>query len=227
MNNNARFAVFYVTMISIALAASLYASSLTGSSTFVLEWPPEQQEIVDGTFRIELTLEWEHESLSITIKINDDEYNRPDRLALVFFTLDENGEVDLWHDYEPYLFTVNNFSAVRDKLRLYSRDNLPWHPRTPYNINGQDWHPGQDEELATVEGVDPYNLFVIKSPYHNCTFTEGAGYTFDIIIPKSELVNATANVMYVLFYDGYNLFIQDPDRLTYYDWVSRRVWGWR
>jgi hypothetical protein len=207
LNHDSKFAVFYVIMISITVAISLYASSLAGSSTLVLEWPSEQQEIVDGTFRIELAFEWRNETLDITAKINDDEYCEPDFLALVFFRANESGEVDFWHHYNPYVFAACNMTTGSDSLVIIKhRDNLRW-------------HPGQDEELGAV--TDMVRAWPRTSPYHNCTFMEGIGYTFNISIPKSELVNFNADVVYVSFCD------LDAETKWASDWVSRRVWGWR
>jgi hypothetical protein len=197
-----------VALTIVLVVALLYASLVAVSAkTLVLEWPPEQQEIVDGTFRIELTLEWEHESLSITAKINDDEYYEPDCLALVFFRANESGEVDFWHHYNPYIFAACNMTTGSDSIVIIKhRDN-------------RSWHPGQDEELGSV--TDIVRAWPRTSPYHNCTFTEGTGYLFNISIPKSELVNVNADVVYVSFYD------LDAETQWASDWVSRRVWGWR
>lgn len=52
--------------------------------TFVFEWPAWEQNIVNGTLRMELTFAWKGENLSIIAKINDDEYNAWDYLALAF-----------------------------------------------------------------------------------------------------------------------------------------------
>jgi hypothetical protein len=173
----------------------------------VLEWPPQQQEIVDGTFRIELAFEWTNETLDITAKINDDEYHGADGLALVFFRVNESGEVDFWHHYSPYTFFACNMTTGSDSCVIIKhRDNLRW-------------HPGQDEELGAV--TDMVRGWPRVSPYHNCTFTEGIGYTFNISIPKSNLASVNADVVYVLFYD------HDAETQWGGDWVSSRVWEWQ
>jgi hypothetical protein len=205
-----KFGIVYISVITIVLMILLFASLIGGSpGHFVLEWPPEQQEIVEGTLRMELTFEWGNESLDITAKINDDEYYGTDRLSLVFFRVNESGEVDFWHNYSPYIFVACNLTTVDSCVIIRHRDN-------------RSWHLGQDEELGLVTDI-LHGTWPIRSPYHNCTFTEGIGYTFNISIPKSELVNVNADVVYVQFCS-----VVPFDKSQWgYDWVSRRVWGWR
>jgi len=66
---NHKFATFYVAFISIALAASLYANSLS-PKVFVFTWSEEEQDIVNGTLRIRISFQWTNESLSVIAKIN-------------------------------------------------------------------------------------------------------------------------------------------------------------
>jgi len=57
---------------------------VNSTKSFVFEWPPWEQTIVNGTLRMELTFSWQGENLSIIVKINDDEYSEWDCLALAF-----------------------------------------------------------------------------------------------------------------------------------------------
>lgn len=191
LKRDIKFAVFYVTMISIASVISLYASSLAGSSTFVLEWPSEQQEIVDGTLRIELTFEWQNESLNIIAKINDDEYNAGDLLGFAF-DIDGHGWIDC--------FAACNLTT-EERLIM-----LRWN--SYYNA-------------YTIGDILKTDGYFIKSPYHNCTFTEGVGYTYNITIPKTALSK-------VKVYDAIVAFRDVTDRSKTLEWwVSAEIEGWQ
>jgi len=50
-------------------------NSTGGTRTFVFEWSPEQQNIMNGTLRMELIFTWKEgeENLTIIARVNDDE----------------------------------------------------------------------------------------------------------------------------------------------------------
>ena len=82
--------------------------NISSGRTLVFLWPPEEQEIVDGTLRIEAAFSWENENLSITVKVNDDEeYYRNDCVGLVLDS-NENGQIG-WPDAEYVLLTTNEY----------------------------------------------------------------------------------------------------------------------
>jgi len=170
---NHKFAVFYVTMISIALAASLYANSfVTLQPDFILEWSSDEQVIVNGTLRIELTFEWRNESLNIIAKINDDEYHAGDLLGFAF-DIDGHGWIDC--------FAACNLTT-EERLIM-----LRWN--SYYNA-------------YTIGDILKTDGYFIRDPYSNCTFTEGVGYTYNITIPKTALSKVKVYDAIVAFRDA-------------------------
>ena len=134
------------------------STHMNSTRTFVFEWPPEQQSIVNGTLRIELTFTWKKgENLSIIAKVNDDEYDAygdflegpADRLALVF---DWDGDGQL--DGEP--------------AEMCYVDNTT---RAAYFRNGS---------------IGVVMCFRVPSAFHTCVFETGVGYTFTASIPVPE-----------------------------------------
>jgi len=101
----------------VSVAAGYVYFSRSSVKSFVLEWSAAEQEIVNGTLRMEFTFEWQNESLSITVKINDDEYDMQDMLGFVF-DRNGNGTIDLYHKDTPYVFTANNWTWYNVALRF-------------------------------------------------------------------------------------------------------------
>lgn len=83
-----------------------------------------------------------------------------------------------------------------------------------------------DHNALTKDGTIEWMVDDIPypSPYHYCVFTEGVGYTFNITIPKSDLSNVKADMMYVTFQDHEHHHASVPDEAF---WVSVMVEGWQ
>jgi len=72
------------------------------------DWAPHNQEIVNGTLRMEINFTLKSDgNLSTILKINDDDYNRYDTLVMLF---DRNGDgiVGSDEDYPGLLLLPNN-----------------------------------------------------------------------------------------------------------------------
>jgi hypothetical protein len=104
-------------ILSVCLAISLFFNgylayrlhSLTSesSNTFIFTWGPEEQKIVSGELRMEITFTWDAEDLFVVAKINDDDYCSADYLGLVF-DRNKNGSIDDGIDDWPYILFADN-----------------------------------------------------------------------------------------------------------------------
>ena len=146
------------------------------SRAFVFLWPPSDQEIVDGTLRIEAVFSWETENLSITVKVNDDEYCAAgDYIGLVF---DSNKNGDLFDDRSSYalyvggIYADHEFSVYRGLKAILTELGF----------------------LCTGGNPEP-------SPYHTCTFNNETGYTFEISFPKETINFHWPMLLHVCFWD--------------------------
>jgi len=127
------------------------------SRAFVFLWPPNDQEIVDGTLRIEAVFSWKTENLSITVKVNDDDCYVSDILASdclgVRFDSDKSGKIEGVADPSYVFFPTNYYYPPH--VCAVSEFRIDWAELPPS-----------------------------PSPYHTCTFNNGTGYTFEISFPK-------------------------------------------
>jgi len=167
------------------------------SKTFVYEWPRGSfagQRIVNDTLRLELTVEWGEETLDMVAKINDDEYHWEDYLGLVF-DRNGNGFIDYGMSDAPYLLGAANYTTAPNQNALTRDNTIEW----------------------LVDDI-PHS-----SPYHYCVFTEDVGYTFNITIPKSELSDVKADMLFIVFID--TDYPHTPN-LDYLYRVSLMVEGW-
>jgi hypothetical protein len=123
---------------------------------FTFTWGPETQDIINGTFHLEMLLRWgvvpnsPHKWLSMMVKINDDEYNPCDYLGIVF-DINENGVIDLGSADGPFGLWTNNMTAPSVLLE-----------------NGF---------LCFAECMPT------QGP-HTCTFEPDTGYMFSIFFPS-------------------------------------------
>lgn len=130
---------------------------------FTFTWGPETQNIVNGTFHLEMSLRWgfvsnsPHKWLSMMVKINDDDYNPCDYLGIVF-DINENGVIDLGSADDPFGIWTNNMTAPSILLEngfLTFAETMPT--------------PGP----------------------HTCTFNFDTGYTFRIFFPSPPWVGSS------------------------------------
>lgn len=157
-----------VLMACLCVFAVLFAYEyLRGYSslyeTFCFEWGPEEQDIVNGTLRIEGTFEWGKKYFNMTVRINDDDYYPGgDCLGLVF---DKNNNSVIepgFSDDVPYYLAAGNYS---------------WYWKWAVHYG--------DGRLVTADCIPE-----IPSPFHTATFKENVGYTFKIFIPRGSLGKA-------------------------------------
>lgn len=159
---------------SLSLNAFLYnnlAHSYNHSSFHSFRWGPAEQNIVpNGTLYINMTFERVDGNLTMTVKINDDDYNvqwkEPDYLLLQF-------EDFKYYDY-PY--------PVRFWLRADNRT----YSEGSYMLNPE----------LILTGIGSFHI-PAKSLYHTCVFKPDEGYTFHFSFPteSSPLVNSTTGYL--------------------------------
>ena len=75
---------------------------------FTFSWGPDRQKIVNGTFRLGVSMTVTGSNVTMVVTANDDEYDDYDYVGLVFDT-NQNGHIDL--NDEPYGLWVNNYTA--------------------------------------------------------------------------------------------------------------------
>lgn len=162
----------------------------SGQMNFTFTWGPDNQKIVQGMFRLEITVTWgEGDNVSMVIKANDDEYNEWDYIGLVFDT-NQNGHIDL-HD-EAYGLFANNmtlpsilcehgFLGFAECPPRLGPQKVSFNPDAGYTFTVQfpyldeyavlDWNPAQ----SLRKGYD--------NPLHLCFHDEdAAGYTSGVFV---------------------------------------------
>lgn len=203
MNNNSKFVVVYLSIITIASAASLYASRLNSPKVFVFTWPKEEQDIINGTLRIEMSFQWKGESLKIIAKIND-KLGLHGYLGLVF-DRNGNGEIDYWETDKPYMLQGNNMTAGAGGAYLLPRNSSA----------GPDYPEGKGGYLR--------GHCTRVSPYHTAMFIEDVGWLYDISIPKGELTEVRANVVYIVYLSNTYAFASST---PLFNWVTAEAAEW-
>ncbi len=125
----------------------------------------------DTAVRVEVTFDWQAENLSMTVTVNDDEYNEWDYLGVVF-DKNNNGTIDLEFEDEPYALYVDNKTRSQGQTYLYKWGGLGW---------------------VIIESS--------PSPYHTCTFDEETGYTFKISLSRQDINVEAPTPIHICFYD--------------------------
>jgi len=154
-------------------------ADMNSTRTFIFEWLSWEQNIVNGTLRMELTFAWKGENLSIIAKINDDEYGEqyePDYNAtmaedLLVLVLDLNNDGQLVGE-----------SALMAYADNYTRGGV-------LCSNGQIATPLWEKQ---------------PSRFHTCVFEPDVGYTFNVVFPLvllPELQHLSSDLVYVCFVD--------------------------
>lgn len=89
---------------------------------FTFTWGPGNQRIVNGTFRLEISIIVDGENVTMVIKANDDDYHEADYIGLVF-DVNQNGTIDTFE--ESYgLFAAN--MTVASKLMAHGFLGFVW-----------------------------------------------------------------------------------------------------
>ena len=165
------FATILVSVSSVYAYLNLFraeSSSTPDSYVFYL-W---NDYIRNGTpMCIEISFDWQAENLSMTVTVNDDEYNKADYLGVVF-DKNKNGIIDFGLKDEPYVLYVNNMTRPKGVIILQEHGGLNW----PY-INK------------------------MPSRYHVCTFDEQVGYTFKISLPREFIKVEPPTPIHICFVD--------------------------
>jgi len=170
-------------VISVALTSvsSVYAylnlfraeSSSTPDSYVFYLW---NDYIRNGTpVRIEISFDWQAENLSMTVTVNDDEYNKWDYLGLVF-DINKNGKIDYGGKDEPCIVHANNLTRVRKGVYLLENGLFSW------------------------AMIDP-----MPSSFHTCIFDKEVGYTFKISLRRQSINGVEPPMpMHICFVDYEN-----------------------
>ena len=101
-------ALVLVACLCVSVGFNVYQYTKTFkilSRTFVFEWSPEEQNIVNGTLRINITFMWKAENLCVTARINDHEYHSKRSFGLIF---DMNHDGNITSGEKAYLFRADN-----------------------------------------------------------------------------------------------------------------------
>ena len=185
-----------------AVAAYAYMMYNQGGTSeeadFVFTWGTDTQKIVNGTFRLEISFEWEgEENLTVIIKANDDDYG-DDLVGLVFDT-NQNRYLD--KEDEAYALGADNTTITHGFLTEYGFVGVPssipelgphrvtFDPKTGYTFivkfpwvdqYGREWNPAR----ALKTDVYPYTA---RNPLHvvfsddtgNVVFVQFCFYIFE------------------------------------------------
>lgn len=129
---------------------------------FVFTWGPDEQNIVNGTFRLEIWLTLEGEKLTMIITANDDDYSWWDSIGLVF-DKNQNGTID----GVKFVSAINTTVEEDEAYFLYASEYA-----------GHVWYQGRNSFFQFYEELQPPD----QTP-HTVTFDPETGYTFDIRFP--------------------------------------------
>lgn len=179
---------FLAIAFGVSLAFSVFLnitqySSLTNllninhGRKLIFLWPSDEQDIVEGTLRIEVFIDWESvpENLSMIIKVNDDDgatvQSDPQSYDAIGLSFDTNGD---HHTDKDYIFYAMN--------RYYP--------------------PGY--AIVHERGITHASIVPKPSPYHKCTYNNQTGYTFTINMPKNE-INFHTPMLILLAYEDNSL----------------------
>jgi hypothetical protein len=129
-------------------------------------------KIRNGTaVRIEVTFDWQVENLSMTVTVNDDEFNEWDFFGVVF-DKNKNGVIDLWNEDDPHVFHANNKTRGTGWVFLLESMTFSW----------------------VMMGAE-------RSPFHTCTFNAETGYTFKISLPRRDIKVEPPTPIHICFVD--------------------------
>jgi len=131
--------------------------------------------IRNGTaVRMEVTFDWQVENLSMTVTVNDDEYNAldydSDYLGIVF-DQNNNGRIDFGLADQPAVFYANNRSRS-ESMGVYLLES-----------GGLTWP------------------FIESVPCRTCTFNAETGYTFKKSFPRQAINVEPPTVVHICFDD--------------------------
>ena len=198
-----KFALFYVSLVSVSLFGSLFASYLDSCSNclegngqlqldsmstwmnFTFTWGPGSQKIVQGTLCLNFNIcfyttgsgIYTTRHLLMIVEVNDDEYNGWDYVGIVF-DRNQNGYIDT-SDYGAFQFFASNMT------------------------------PPGGVFLAEV-GFLGYPEWPLISGFHEASFNITSGYTFYIDFPVksadwppySWLTKEGKNPLHICFKDS-------------------------
>ncbi len=200
---NHKFAVFYVSVISVALVGSLYASSLNAWKRVVFTFPPEVQKVVaNGTAVIEVEWRWLNETLEMIVKVNDDDNRAIDILGILFDS-DGNGVLtttysafDHWPENDPIsdngVFGALSEFVVLSECYIYTNASLLHSEHN--NAVEPRRYSGSDIDIDIV-----FVANITNSCY--CTYKEGEGYTFNMSIPRKFIKVEPPTPIHISFQD--------------------------
>lgn len=132
--------------------------SMNNTRTFAFQWSPGEQDIVNGTLRMELTFRVVGEELSIVAKVNDDDYDPPpnigsadgDHLAITFCINADwvmplpSGDTNLFYVDNTTLFTTGASFPTLNRQPSYCHTCV-FEPGVGYTFNitlSLSGHPG-------------------------------------------------------------------------------------
>lgn len=162
-------------------------NSANDTMKFTFTWGPDTQKIIQGTFRLEVTLRLEGENLSMTIKANDDEYGS-DYIGLVF-DINQNGYIDTGD--ESYGLFADNTTLTPSFLTEYGFLGFPmyppepgpqkvtFNPKTGYTFAVQfPWVDQHGEEWNPARVLKRGDSHTGRNPLHVCFYDSDGGYVF-------------------------------------------------
>lgn len=193
-------AVALTVCLAISLSFNVYSSLNTsdaGAKTFVYEWPHGRlvfgQQLI-ANGTLHLEITFDWEEDALSINATiNDDDYDPLDYIGLVFDRNSNGFIDVGLKDRPYVFFANNKTCTTDIIL---------------------------HKTGKVYGIS--FIGPKESPYHNCTFIED-GYTFDILIPKSELSDVKANMVHFYFQDRDVSSLQEAEMY----WVSLTLEGWQ
>jgi hypothetical protein len=207
LNGDGKFAVFYVSVISVALVSSLYANTLNPWKHAVFTFPSETQKVVEnGTAVMDIKWRWLPETLEIIVKVNDDETNatpHADRVHIIFDS-DNNGKLTTgWGNYNLYDFDDHG-------VFLLSKAEDPWLHSSAY-VTRHCWVDSDGHVSGPLVWDEPYFVFAYIDNTTTCTFEDGKGYTFNTSIPIKYINVKSPTQVIINYLDGdYNFIHISP-----------------
>lgn len=108
--------------------------------------------------------------------------------------------IDVTMDWQPEMLFMN--VVVNDDIYYGGYLGISFNKQRTfclYSDNTALWSPDAfvcENGMLSGPEIKPYS-----SPFHNCTFTEGVGYTYDIKFPREEVVFSQPVMIHLVYWD--------------------------
>jgi hypothetical protein len=187
-----------------ATGGSSSSDDAGGWMNYTFTWDPEAQDIVNGTFRIDVSIRFENvtygnvttETFILVVKANDDDYYGSDYLGLAL-DMNQNGVIEYGLKDYPLLLYASNRTVTDVSLhsdgRMFPpeifRDDIytcTFDPDEGYTFGPYRFAAG--ELMSNIDPVTPYATYIpmlISFVDTNCWYPDIGRVCFELLVYTS------------------------------------------